>query len=77
MIRITHFWTNELKVTTPDYVQINLDGEYADVFPCTFWVLLSRLYIFSDDLPRPTSHTESRACTPTDFSRSALYRKRN
>lgn len=46
---VIHFRTNELKVTTPDYVQINLDGEYGGVLPCTFSVLPSRLNIFADE----------------------------
>ncbi|MDF2838047.1 MAG: diacylglycerol kinase catalytic region [Paenibacillus sp.] len=46
---VLHFRTNELKVTTPDYVQINLDGEYGGVLPCTFSVLPSHLNIFADE----------------------------
>jgi diacylglycerol kinase (ATP) len=46
---VIHFRTNELKVTTPDYVQINLDGEYGGVLPCTFSVLPSHLKIFADE----------------------------
>ncbi|WP_211297055.1 diacylglycerol kinase [Paenibacillus castaneae] len=45
---VIHFRTNELKVTTPDYVQINLDGEYGGVLPCTFSVLPLHLNIFAD-----------------------------
>ncbi|MBD2868946.1 diacylglycerol kinase [Paenibacillus arenilitoris] len=46
---VIHFRTNELKVTTPDYVQINLDGEYGGVLPCSFSVLPSHLHIFADE----------------------------
>ncbi|MNZ75357.1 Diacylglycerol kinase [compost metagenome] len=46
---VIHFRTDELKVTTPDYVQINLDGEYGGVLPCTFSVLPSHLQIFADE----------------------------
>ncbi|MHA6482751.1 diacylglycerol kinase [Paenibacillus sp. strain BS8-2] len=46
---VIHFRTNELKVTTPDYVQINLDGEYGGVLPCNFSVLPSHLHIFADE----------------------------
>ncbi|MFF2093326.1 diacylglycerol kinase [Paenibacillus sp. NPDC058174] len=44
-----HFRTSELKVTTPDYVQINLDGEYGGRLPFTFSVLPSHLQIFTDE----------------------------
>ncbi|MHA7967401.1 diacylglycerol kinase [Paenibacillus sp. CAU 1782] len=46
---VIHFRTNHLKVTTPDYVQLNLDGEYGGVLPCTFSVLPSHLQIFTDE----------------------------
>lgn len=46
---VIHFRTNKLVVTTPDYVQINLDGEYGGVLPCTFSVLPSHLQIFADE----------------------------
>ncbi|HTG67684.1 MAG TPA: diacylglycerol kinase [Candidatus Udaeobacter sp.] len=51
---VIHFRTNELKVTTPDYVQINLDGEYGGVLPCTFSVLPSHLRIFADETGEST-----------------------
>lgn len=46
---VIHFRTNDLKVTTPDYVQINLDGEYGGVLPGNFSVLPSHLNIFADE----------------------------
>ena len=46
---IVHFQTNELIVTTPDYVQLNLDGEYGGTLPCTFTMLPSHLNIFVDE----------------------------
>ncbi|WP_435368027.1 diacylglycerol kinase [Paenibacillus pasadenensis] len=45
---IVHFKTNRLTVTTPDYAQLNLDGEYGGTLPCTFTVLPSHLNIFVD-----------------------------
>ncbi len=51
---VIHFRTNELKVTTPDYVQINLDGEYGGVLPFTFSVLPSHLRIFADETGEST-----------------------
>ncbi|MCR2804533.1 diacylglycerol kinase [Paenibacillus soyae] len=46
---VVHFRTNNLKVTTPDYVQLNLDGEYGGVLPGNFSVLPSHLRIFADE----------------------------
>lgn len=46
---VIHFRTSNLKVTTPDYVQLNLDGEYGGVLPCNFSVLPSHLRIFADE----------------------------
>ncbi|RIX60645.1 diacylglycerol kinase [Paenibacillus nanensis] len=51
---VTHFRTNSLKVTTPDYVQLNLDGEYGGVLPCNFSVLPSHLRIFADETGEST-----------------------
>lgn len=45
---VMHFRTNRIKVTTPDYVQLNLDGEYGGVLPGTFSVLPRHLNIFAD-----------------------------
>ncbi|MFS0726268.1 diacylglycerol kinase [Paenibacillus sp. 1P07SE] len=47
---VLHFQTNKLKVTTPDYVQLNLDGEYGGTLPCSVSVLPSHLRIFVDEL---------------------------
>lgn len=46
---VIHFRTNSLRVTTPDYVQLNLDGEYGGVLPGNFSVLPSHLRIFADE----------------------------
>lgn len=51
---VTHFRTSSLKVTTPDYVQLNLDGEYGGVLPCNFSVLPSHLRIFADETGEST-----------------------
>lgn len=45
---VIHFRTDQLKVWTPDHVQINLDGEYGGTLPGTFSVLPSHLNIFAD-----------------------------
>jgi len=47
---VVHFQTNQLRVTTPDYVQLNLDGEYGGTLPCSVSVLPSHLRIFVDEL---------------------------
>ncbi|NIK69653.1 MULTISPECIES: diacylglycerol kinase [unclassified Paenibacillus] len=47
---VIHFRTNKMKVTSPSYVQINLDGEYGGTLPFTFSVLPSHLQIFADEL---------------------------
>ncbi|AJY77557.1 diacylglycerol kinase [Paenibacillus beijingensis] len=46
---IIHFKTRSLEVTTPDYVQLNLDGEYGGTLPCNFTVLPAHLNIFVDE----------------------------
>jgi len=43
------FKTNHLQVTSPDYVQLNLDGEYGGTLPCTFSVLPQHLRIIVDE----------------------------
>lgn len=49
-----HFRTRELKVTTTDYVQLNLDGEYGGTLPCTFTNLREHLRIFVDSAGETT-----------------------
>ncbi|HUC90808.1 MAG TPA: diacylglycerol kinase [Paenibacillus sp.] len=46
---VLHFKTDELRVTTQDYVQLNLDGEYGGTLPCTFSILPAHLKIFVDE----------------------------
>lgn len=46
---VIHFRTDEMTVTTPDYVQINLDGEYGGKLPGVFKVLPSHLPIIVDE----------------------------
>ncbi|MGU3472829.1 diacylglycerol kinase [Paenibacillus sp. D51F] len=45
---LIHFKTPRMQITTPDYVQLNLDGEYGGTLPCTFTMLPSHLNIFVD-----------------------------
>lgn len=46
---VIHFQTNELQITTPDYVQLNLDGEFGGTLPVKFSVLPSHLHIIVDE----------------------------
>lgn len=50
---IVHFQTKHLHITSPDYVQINLDGEFGGRLPCRFSVLPSHLRIFAADTGLP------------------------
>jgi diacylglycerol kinase (ATP) len=46
---VVHFKTRRLEVTTADYVQINLDGEFGGTLPCSFSVLPNHLKVFVDE----------------------------
>lgn len=46
---IIYLQTRNLQVTSPDYVQINLDGEFGGTLPCIFTNLPSHLHIFVDE----------------------------
>lgn len=46
---VIHKQTNRVTVTSPDVVQLNLDGEFGGLLPATFRVLPSHLRIFADD----------------------------
>jgi diacylglycerol kinase (ATP) len=46
---IIYFRTKELQVTTADYVQLNLDGEFGGTMPVKFSVLPSHLEIIVDE----------------------------
>lgn len=43
------FKTKEIQITSPDYVQLNLDGEFGGTLPGMFSVLPSHLRIFVDE----------------------------
>ncbi|HEX7058067.1 MAG TPA: diacylglycerol kinase [Bacilli bacterium] len=45
---VIYFKTDMLQVTSPDYVQLNLDGEMGGTLPCKFSALPSHLEIFLD-----------------------------
>lgn len=46
---LIYFKTKHVQVTSPDYVQLNLDGEFGGTLPGTFSVLPSHLNIFIDE----------------------------
>lgn len=46
---LIHFQTKHIQVTSPDYTQLNLDGEFGGTLPGTFSVLPSHLRIFVDE----------------------------
>ncbi|MEI7027972.1 diacylglycerol kinase [Paenibacillus sp. y28] len=46
---VVHFRTSQLEVTSQDYVQINLDGEFGGTLPCLFSVLPGHIDIFVDE----------------------------
>lgn len=46
---LIHFKTKYLQISSPDYVQINLDGEFGGMLPSTFSVLPSHLDIIVDE----------------------------
>src|SRR5690606_17027104 len=45
---VVHFKTRRLEVTSSEYVQLNLDGEFGGTLPCTMSVLPSHLQVFVD-----------------------------
>jgi diacylglycerol kinase (ATP) len=51
---VLHFKTKHLEITSPDHVQINLDGELGGTLPCTFTVLPQHLKILVDPLGKST-----------------------
>lgn len=45
---LIYFKTRSIQITSPDYVQLNLDGEFGGTLPCEVSVLPSHLHIFVD-----------------------------
>lgn len=46
---IIYFQTQSVQVTSPDYVQLNLDGEFGGTLPCVISVLPEHLQIYVDE----------------------------
>ncbi|MDP5277103.1 diacylglycerol kinase [Chengkuizengella axinellae] len=51
---VIHFKSNHLQISSSDYTQINLDGEYGGTLPKTFSLLPSHIPIFIDELRMTT-----------------------
>lgn len=49
-----YFKTNSIQVTSPDYVQINLDGEFGGTLPCAFSMLPLHIDIIVDETGNST-----------------------
>jgi diacylglycerol kinase (ATP) len=49
-----YFRTSNIQVTSPDYVQINLDGEFGGTLPCMFSMLPSHINIIVDQTGNST-----------------------
>jgi diacylglycerol kinase (ATP) len=46
---VIYFKTKQIKVSSSDYTQLNLDGEFGGTLPCSFSVLPSHIQIFVDE----------------------------
>jgi diacylglycerol kinase (ATP) len=51
---VKHFQTKHIQITSPDYVQLNLDGEFGGTLPGVFTVLPSHLRILVDETGNST-----------------------
>jgi diacylglycerol kinase (ATP) len=51
---VIYYQTNSIQVTSPDYVQVNLDGEFGGTLPCVFSVLPSHINIIVDETGNST-----------------------
>ena len=46
---VIHLRSNRIEVTSPDHVQLNLDGEFGGALPAVFEVLPGHLEIYTDE----------------------------
>ncbi|NDI36002.1 diacylglycerol kinase [Chengkuizengella sediminis] len=51
---VIHFKSNHLQISSSDYTQINLDGEYGGTLPKTFSLIPSHIPIFIDESGKTT-----------------------
>lgn len=54
---VIYLQTRQIQVTSPDYVQVNLDGEFGGTLPCIFTNLPQHLHIFVDETGQSTYKT--------------------
>ncbi|MCZ8519743.1 MULTISPECIES: diacylglycerol kinase [Paenibacillus] len=54
---VIYLQTKQIQVTSPDYVQVNLDGEFGGTLPCVFTNLPQHLHIFVDETGQSTYKT--------------------
>lgn len=54
---LIYFQTNQIQVVSPDYVQVNLDGEFGGTLPCIFTNLPNHIEIFVDETGQTTYRT--------------------
>jgi diacylglycerol kinase (ATP) len=51
---VIYFQTRSLQIMSPDYVQLNLDGEFGGTLPCVFTNLPSHLRVIVDESGQST-----------------------
>ncbi|MBP1995808.1 diacylglycerol kinase [Paenibacillus eucommiae] len=51
---IIHFQTRHIEVSSPDYVQLNLDGEFGGTLPCVVTNLQNHLQVIVDESGQST-----------------------
>lgn len=53
---VIHFQTQYIEITSPDYTQLNLDGEFGGTLPCKFSILPSHIDIIVDETGMTSYH---------------------
>jgi len=53
---LLQFRTKRLRIESPDYVQLNLDGEFGGTLPCDISVLQKHIGVFVDPTGRASYH---------------------
>lgn len=68
---VIYFQTDHMEIYSPDYTQLNLDGELGGTLPCHVSVLPSHLHIFTDQTGHSTYH-ERTELSDADEDRTQL-----
>lgn len=55
---IIYFKASQLTITSDDYVQMNLDGEFGGTLPCEISILPSHIHIYTDGTGHSTYHSK-------------------